>query len=186
MAMRQCGDCQLCCKLLPVREVDKGANTRCRHQRAHKGCMVYNTPAMPPCCKVWNCRWLVNDRADALRRPDRSSYVIDIMPDFVGVRSDVDGEVINLPVLQVWVDPARPNDWRKDDDLLRYLFRIALEDRMGTLIREGSTKAIFIAPPPINEGGDWFESVSLLGGKQHTPKDFLDAGFELDMVLEEK
>jgi hypothetical protein len=183
---RHCGDCQLCCKLLPVVEVDKKANQRCRHQKVHKGCQVYDKPAMPPCCKMWNCRWLVNDRTEALRRPDRAGYVIDILPDFVGVRSDVDGDVINLPVLQIWVDPARPGDWRKDDDLMRYIFRVALEDRMAALVREGSNVATFIAAPPINESGDWFESKSEVGSVTHRAQDFLDAGFSMDMVLEGK
>jgi len=31
---RTCGGCTLCCKLLPVRELKKPANTRCQHQRA--------------------------------------------------------------------------------------------------------------------------------------------------------
>ena len=44
---RRCGDCQLCCKLLPVRELSKGASERCRHQRVGKGCTVYRQPGMP-------------------------------------------------------------------------------------------------------------------------------------------
>ena len=31
---RTCGGCTLRCKLLPVRELKKLANTRCQHQRA--------------------------------------------------------------------------------------------------------------------------------------------------------
>ena len=39
--MRQCGDCQLCCKLLPVKSLAKLAGDRCSHQKHHKGCDVY-------------------------------------------------------------------------------------------------------------------------------------------------
>jgi hypothetical protein len=35
---RQCGDCQLCCKLLPVPPLQKAAGVACRFQKFHKGC----------------------------------------------------------------------------------------------------------------------------------------------------
>ena len=34
---RTCGGCTLRCKLLPVRELKKLANTRCQHQLANLG-----------------------------------------------------------------------------------------------------------------------------------------------------
>ena len=68
---RMCGTCSLCCKLLPVRELNKAAGERCRHQ---KFAIV---------CAGWNCRWLVNDDTADLSRPDRSHYVIDSMPDSI-------------------------------------------------------------------------------------------------------
>jgi len=37
---RQCGGCTLCCTLLPVKSLDKGANERCRHL-CFKGCGIY-------------------------------------------------------------------------------------------------------------------------------------------------
>lgn len=80
---RTCGDCQLCCKLLPVRAVGKGANERCRHQRFGKGCAIYHHPSFPVECRVWSCRWLVDPEAHGLSRPDRTHYVVDIMPDFL-------------------------------------------------------------------------------------------------------
>ena len=74
---RQCGDCQLCCKLLPVPPLEKKAGQRCQHQKFGKGCTVYHSRAgMPMECSIWNCRWLVNDDADELSRPDRVHYVI--------------------------------------------------------------------------------------------------------------
>ena len=38
---RQCGDCTLCCRLLPVRSLNKGAGERCKHQSHARGCKVY-------------------------------------------------------------------------------------------------------------------------------------------------
>lgn len=184
--MRQCGDCQLCCKLLPVREIDKLANTRCQHQRHGKGCGVYNSRAMPPSCKLWNCRWLTEDRTENLRRPDRSGYVIDIMPDFVTVKDEDSGEKQHIPVLQIWVDPARPDAWRKDKGLLDYIARLGAEEAMCALIRNGSSDAIFLAPPAVNSDGTWFEHGSGVRDKAHTPLDLLAAGFDMNMVMGER
>lgn len=181
--MRHCGDCQLCCKLLPVRELSKLANVRCQHQRHGNGCVVYGGPSMPMSCKLWNCRWLVEDRTDDLRRPDRSGYVIDIMPDFVTL--DIDGEKTHLPVLQVWVDPARPDAWRKDKELYAFIARLGEEDGMAALIRNGSEDAIFLAPPALNTDGTWFEHGSAVKGGAHTPRDMLKAGFKMEMTVSE-
>src|SRR5262245_37028912 len=91
---RHCGECTLCCKLLPVHggplingirmpsDLDKPAGERCKYQRHGKGCTVYKSYKMPTCCRVWNCRWLVNDDTQDQSRPDRSHLVIDIVPDF--------------------------------------------------------------------------------------------------------
>src|SRR3974390_97093 len=120
--MRQCGECQLCCKLLPVASVEKPAGKACRFSKFHKGCTVYRTRAMPMDCAVWNCRWLVNDDAAELSRPDRSHYVIDVMPDFVTVVDNATGEKTNVQVVQIWIDPDCP-DAHRDPALRRWLER---------------------------------------------------------------
>jgi hypothetical protein len=152
--MRQCGDCQLCCKLLPVPPLGKRAGQRCQHQRHHKGCVVYNTKAMPTECKFWSCRWLVeNDTAD-LRRPDRSHYVIDIMPDYLTLR-DNDGNDTNVQVVQVWCDPNY-EDAHRDPDLRRYLERRA-EENIAALIRYDSKRAFAIFAPSMSADRQWHE-----------------------------
>lgn len=181
---RQCGDCQLCCKLLPVRELGKGANTRCEHQKVHKGCGVYNGPGMPPSCSLWSCRWLVTDKTEALRRPDRSGYVIDIMPDYVTIRNDLDGSFQHVAVLQVWIDPVRPDAWRTDYAFLHYLDRLGREDGLFALMRNGSEKAIFVCPPSLSPDGKWFIDDSGVSGPPHTPGDLQKAGFAMSLTLE--
>ena len=43
--MRQCGECTLCCKLLPVPPLNKLAGQKCKHQRfPHHGCAVLLRP----------------------------------------------------------------------------------------------------------------------------------------------
>ncbi|WFU42630.1 hypothetical protein QA640_09300 [Bradyrhizobium sp. CB82] len=58
--MQPCGDCQLCCKLLPVGSLSKSAGALCNFQKYKRG----RAAAMPIECGVWHCRSLVNDNAD--------------------------------------------------------------------------------------------------------------------------
>lgn len=148
---RQCGDCQLCCKLVPVPEIDKLANTKCKHQRHHVGCTIYKT--LPMSCRFWNCRWLVNDDTGDLSRPDRSHYVIDIMPDHV--TAEYGGVSGNIEVVQIWVDPKYPNAHR-DPALRRYLERRAVENTIG-IVRYGTSEAIVLLPPTMTGESDWIE-----------------------------
>jgi hypothetical protein len=152
---RACGDCQLCCKLLPVRELAKGGGQRCQHQRTGKGCLVYQQPAMPPSCQLWSCRWLVDETA-MVSRPDRSHCVIDIMPDFVTVL-DAGGENYHdIECIQLWVDPKYP-DAHRDPDLRAYLERICRERNAMVLVRYGETEALPLLPPFMNSEGVWHE-----------------------------
>ena len=78
MRDRHCGTCTLCCKLLPVRELEKPADTKCRHQSS-KGCGIYRRPGFPDSCHLWSCRWLVDDDTADMLRPDRAGYVLDLV-----------------------------------------------------------------------------------------------------------
>ena len=164
---RKCGDCQLCCKLLPVRSLDKDAGQRCAHQRHHKGCAVYRQLAsVSPECKLWNCRWLVDDDTADLSRPDRSHYVLDLMPDFVTLRDDKAGEARHIEVVQIWVDPKFP-DAHRDPALRAYLERRAEENIVG-LVRWDNEKAIVIFPPALSSDGRWHERTSAFRQEAHT------------------
>src|SRR5262249_38032112 len=109
---RRCGDCTLCCRLLPMKrdqysrqEVTEAIVGLVQRGFARPsefvGMMLeFDKPHGERCphqcskgcrvyarrpfgCRYWNCRWLVNDDCGDLRRPDRSHVVIDLMPDFV-------------------------------------------------------------------------------------------------------
>ena len=153
--MRKCSDCTLCCKLLPVREMQKKAGERCRNQRLH-GCAVYMKRGFPASCELWSCRWLVNDDTADLRRPDRSHYVIDVMPDFVTVQPHDGSEPTNIAVVQVWCDPKHPDAWR-DPELLRYLERRGAQDGMAALVRFNSQDGVTVFPPALSADGQWHE-----------------------------
>jgi len=159
---RECGDCMLCCSLLPVEEFGKPAGERCRHAKFGKGCSIY--PRRPGSCALWNCRWLVNDDTAELRRPDRSHYVIDIMPDFARAVHATDPSLsYSIEVIQVWVDP-KYRDAHRDPMFRRYLDR----QRKCALIRYGAREGFLLAPPSVT-GNGWIEKESGFNQEpQHT------------------
>lgn len=180
--MRQCGDCQLCCKLLPVPPLQKAAGERCRHQKFGKGCAVYHQPGMPPECALWNCRWLVNDDTADLPRPDRGHYVIDIMPDFITITPDGEPPQ-NIQVAQVWIDPKHPEAHR-DPALRRWMFRRA-QAGVATIVRFNAKEAFVIFPPPFDINGQWHEIGTGRVGRDHTLTEIVQAlGGEARMVIE--
>jgi hypothetical protein len=181
---RQCGDCQLCCRLLPVPPLGKKAGQRCQYQKFGKGCAVYHTAKMPPGCRLWNCRWLVNDDADELSRPDRSHYVIDVMPDFITWQNNETGEQQNVQVVQIWVDRKYP-DAHRDPALRKWIFRRA-QDGIAALIRFNARDALTVFAPPFDERGEWHEVPGVAGVGTHTLTDTVQAlgGDGARMVIE--
>lgn len=142
---RKCGDCQLCCKLLPVREIDKLAGQKCQHQKFGKGCDIYER--CPPSCRLWSCAWLTGEFVG--RRPDRSGYVIDIMPDYITLRPHDGAPEKRVPVRQVWIDPGRPDAW-KDPELLMHL------GETSALLRYNSSRADVLVSPALSGLDSWF------------------------------
>jgi hypothetical protein len=166
MSERHCSSCSLCCRLLPTKEIDKPANTRCRHQRHGKGCAIY--ARRPFSCMAWSCRWLVNDDTADLSRPDRSHYVIDSLPDFITMQYD-DGETIDIPVLQIWVDPSYP-DAHRDPQLRAYLERRGRENGAAAIIRYSSSDGFVLFPPSLT-GEGWIERTSAVRTEEHSLAD---------------
>ncbi len=187
--LRRCGDCTLCCRLLPMQNADKSpytperiakvveemttagmarpadfagmmsdfdkpAGERCPHQRHGAGCAVY--PRRPFGCRIWNCRWLVSNDTRNLSRPDRTGYVIDIMPDFVTLDPGDGSPRMNLEVVAIWVDQRRPDAWRRDKQLWAYLERRGREG-IAALIRFNAHDGLTIFPPGMSSDGRWNE-----------------------------
>lgn len=144
----------MCCRLLPVKEIGKRANTRCQHQRTGKGCAVYRKPnkGFPWSCAFWNCIWLANNDAAELRRPDRAHYVIDVMPDYITTEQS-DGQKVVVPAVQIWADPKYP-DCHRDPELRAWLIR--REGWVG-LVRFSGDDAIVLIPPYMMSTGEWLE-----------------------------
>ena len=169
---RQCGDCQLCCKLLPVRSLAKPGGKRCDHQSFSVGCKIYHKLAqVSPECAVWNCRWLVNDDCADVRRPDRGGYVIDILPDFVRARDDASGQEQNWEAVQVWVDHPDAVD---DPGLQAYLIRRAHEGKVAIIRTSPRTGYVLIAPPMATDG-KWHKTDNGPTERTHTPMEIMEA-----------
>ena len=178
MTERRCGGCTLCCRLVPTKtespeqtlevtikmieagmaspsdfkgmiaDFDKPAGQRCMHQR-HTGCSIY--AKRPFGCRFWFCKWLLGADTADLRRPDRAGYVIDMMPDFVRMNGRP------VEVVQIWVDPTRPDAWRKDAKLQEFIERRGLES-IGAIMRFNATEATILLPPVIAGKERWIET----------------------------
>jgi hypothetical protein len=151
---RACGDCQLCCKLVAVEEIGKLAGERCKHQRHHKGCAVYRQRGFPISCRYWTCQWLTGEVGDDMRRPDRVHYVVDSMPDYI--KTEQDGIVTSIPVVQIWCDPGYP-DAHRDPAL-----RAWLEAKQAVaIVRFDYPNAVVLFPPSRMDNHQWLEKASI-------------------------
>ncbi len=164
----KCGTCTLCCKLLPVAEIDKGANTVCFYQRYFKGCSIYHE--RPSSCRTWSCLWLTDRSFSHFKRPDISHYVLDPSPDYVTVIDSGTQRSVKVSVLQIWVDPKYP-DAHRDPKLRDYLESV----KMIGLVRYNSIDALNLIPPSMNDNKNWVELVGVCeDANQHTTKDVFE------------
>jgi len=150
--MRTCGDCQACCKALPLTTIGKPAGTRCQHQRFRKGCAVFAAFGRPHSCAVWNCLWLL-DPSHPLGRPDRVGYFVDPTPDFVTLGEDAKAGR-RIRAIQVWVDASDP-DAHRHPPLREWLEGIASD--IVAVARIGVDRVITLIPPRFSETGMWLE-----------------------------
>jgi hypothetical protein len=169
---RVCGSCQLCCKVLPVKGLDKPGWTKCKHQRVGKGCMVYDRTEMPHECQLWSCRWLTGQDTADQARPDRSHYVIDVMPDMVVVV--VDGQQHEKMVMQVWVDSGFPEAMH-DPALRAYIERRGKADGIATVVRTSKYHATLVVPPCLSVDGKWIERPIITTEPKGSGNRFVDA-----------
>lgn len=170
---RRCGDCSLCCTLLPVVALGKRDGERCKHQRG-LGCNIYRKEGFPGECALWSCRWLVDETTAGLLRPDIAHYVIDIIPDFVIGRGAA-GEQ-RAAAIQVWIDPRFP-DAHRDPGFRQWM--TDHEPNCVALIRFSARDAIVLIPPQMSDTGDWEE----IGGERSVINEIPHSAEEVANVL---
>lgn len=95
-AERICGSCSLCCKIMRIEELEKPADSWCRHCTVGKGCRIYSE--RPAECRRFTCGYLSWEGMPDYWFPARSKMVV-----------TNDGTRI-----AVHVDPSRPESWRAE------------------------------------------------------------------------
>jgi hypothetical protein len=166
---RRCGECQLCCRVMPMRETNKPANVKCEFQRYKIGCSIYHK--RPNSCRFFVCRWLSGQDTHDQQRPDRSHCVIDPMPDAVYMRNDETGAVGSFQVVQIWVDPKHRFAFR-NEPMRSYIERRAAEG-IATLIRWSESDGVTVFAPAIT-GGQWVERGGI-AVRERTPEQTITA-----------
>jgi Fe-S-cluster containining protein len=95
---RSCAGCTLCCKIMTVEEIAKPRNKWCQHCDIGKGCKIYD--ARPEACRLFYCHYLKEGGIAEHWKPSQSRMMM-----------TYNNEAQRLCV---YVDPARPDAWRKD------------------------------------------------------------------------
>lgn len=69
MSERTCKNCDVCCHILEVRELNKPSHKNCNHRAEGGGCGIYND--RPSICREWNCAYILELLPDEERfRPN--------------------------------------------------------------------------------------------------------------------
>jgi len=95
-ALKQCGDCSLCCKVMAIETLAKPASAWCPHCAPKRGCAIYKD--RPAECVGFSCLWLVNDLLDERWKPSKARFVLTTSEDGIELRCD----------------PGFPDAWRKE------------------------------------------------------------------------
>jgi hypothetical protein len=128
--MRDCGVCNLCCKLLAVEGLDKAPGQWCAHVVKGVGCGVYET--RPSGCRVFNCHFLSDETLGEAWRPSRARFF---------VHADGDARTYNIEV-----DPGSPLAWKAEPfhDQLKRWAELARTGEGRVLVHVGArTLAVF-------------------------------------------
>jgi hypothetical protein len=94
---RSCAGCTLCCKLLGITELAKPRGSWCPHCDVGVGCRIYTD--RPASCRIFNCAWLLGGDTPEHWKPLTSRMVLS-------------HETISRRLV-VFVDPTRPDAWRR-------------------------------------------------------------------------
>tara|TARA_R110000772_G_scaffold47449_4_gene108523 strand:+ start:65 stop:514 length:450 start_codon:yes stop_codon:yes gene_type:complete len=72
---RECGECTLCCLILPIIDTQSPPNTLCKHCTLSKGCGIYDT--RPNNCRNYNCEWILSDDIPMDLKPNKSHMIFE-------------------------------------------------------------------------------------------------------------
>lgn len=94
----ECGECTLCCKLLPIKELNKPANELCRF--CSNGCTIHDSN--PAECSLFECAYFQMKKVHIDLRPDNCKVIFEKISDevFFGTQ-DPDFEVTDVAKKQI-------------------------------------------------------------------------------------
>jgi len=73
----KCGECTLCCELLPIPEIGKSENVLCTDCTLKKGCNIYNE--RPESCVNFDCLYISSNEMELELRPDNCNVIFDMI-----------------------------------------------------------------------------------------------------------
>ena len=133
---RACEGCTLCCKLLPVRALEKPAFKWCTHCSPSVGCNIYAD--RPGQCAAFKCVFLLDLDLPEEWRPSKSKLVLAVEPSGGG--------------LEVYVEPGRPHAWR-EEPYVSGLRQVALRmERAFVTIYVGNRATVLVGDREIYVG----------------------------------
>ena len=94
-----------------------------------------------------------------------------------------DGEDVNIPVLQIWVDPRFP-DAHEDPHLRAFLERRGKEAGMAAIIRYNSSDGFVLFPPSVT-GQGWVGRTSQMRTEEHSLLDTMSK-FNVKLEIQER
>jgi hypothetical protein len=155
MTDRTCGTCNLCCKVVAVRSLDKPAGQWCQHARPGKGCAIYGSH--PDDCRSYLCWWLLQPELDESWKPERCGFVISLTTE--------------ANRMAVMVDPNKRDAWRRAPfyPLIKQWAR-EMWARGGDLFIHIGRRVIVVFPEEDVEVGEVLPEDKLVVGYQMGPQ----------------
>ena len=144
---RECGECSMCCKLLPIEdpELKKAAGKWCQHCHPKRGgCTIYET--RPAVCRSFACVWLTTPQMGDAWWPAKSKIVV--------VGADENDPTDNITYI---VDPAFPTRWRAApyyaEIKKRAIGGLNTENRFLTYVEVGSRRTLVLPRKEVDITG---------------------------------
>lgn len=72
---QKCGECNLCCELLPVNSINKEPNITCKYCTPKAGCSIYVD--RPEECSGFECAYYQMDKVNIALRPDNCKVIFE-------------------------------------------------------------------------------------------------------------
>ncbi len=153
-SLKMCGECNLCCKVYDVEDLEKKAGHHCHNSGREGGCGIWGLH--PKSCQEFKCLWLKHDDMSGLWRPDNAGFVM---------RLEAGGRNLILDV-----DPDRPDAWKREPYYSQIKLWSEIMPRNEGLVLCYAPEALYVVTP--------MEDLTLRAPKKG---DILETGMEMSL-----